>query len=211
MIRTIATATCILAAGTMAQAQDVRITTFKSESTFSLNGITFTVTRDQNTNAVLEGEFTRTSRACPPHCLQPISLGSGVETFGELEVMSYLETSVSDGIGLLVDARSPQEFAISAIPGSVNVPFITLAAENRFRPDILRALGAVDVAGGAMDFSGAMDLAVYSGGVWSNDAPMAIQNLIEAGYPAEKIHYYRGGMQAWTHVGLSTISSANPG
>lgn len=27
--------------------------------------------------------------------------------------------------------------------------------------------------------------------------------MIEAGYPAEKIHYYRGGMQVWRMLGLS--------
>lgn len=211
MIRSIATATCILGAGTTATAQDVRISTFKSESTFTLNGVTFTVTRDQNTNAVLEGEFARTSRACPPDCLQPMIVSDGVETFGELEVLSFLETDVTDGRALLIDTRSPNDFANSAIPGAVNVPAVTLMPDNRFRPDILRALGAVGLAEEPMDFSDAMELAIYSGGVWSDNAPTAIKNLIDAGYPAEKIHYYRGGMQAWIHVGLSTITSSNPG
>ncbi len=211
MYKTLATATYILAVATAVQAQDVRITTFKSDSTFSLNGITFTVTRDQNTDAILEGEFARTARACPPDCLQPLTLASGAETYGELEVMKFLETTVTNGNGLLVDARTPQDFGAVAIPGAVNVPSVTLVPENRFRPDILRALGGVDIAGGGMDFSNAMELTVYSGGVWSNEAPAAINNLIEAGYPVEKIHYYRGGVQAWMHVGLSTISSSNPG
>lgn len=211
MIKSLATATYILAAGSAVQAQDVRMTTFKSESTFSLNGTTFTVTRNQDTNAVLDGDFTRTSRACPPNCLQPVRIADGVETFGELEVMSYLETIVTDGQGLLVDARTPQDFAAHAIPGAINVPVVTLTPDNRFLPDILRALGAESNPDGTMNFSGAMELALYSGGVWSNDAPTAIKNLIEAGYPAEKIRYYRGGMQAWLHLGLSTNSLSNPG
>lgn len=211
MIKAIAAVTCILASATAAQAQDVRITTFKSDSTFSLNGITFTVTRDQNTNAVLEGEFRLTSRACPPNCLQPLVIADGVETFGELEVLSYLETAVTQNTGLLIDARAPQDFSNSAIPGAVNVPAVTLMPENRFRGDILRALGAIELDDDVMDYTAALELTFYSGGVWSADAPTAIKNLIEAGYPAEKIHYYRGGLQAWTHVGLSTITSSNPG
>jgi hypothetical protein len=29
--------------------------------------------------------------------------------------------------------------------------------------------------------------------------------MIEAGYPAEKIHYYRGGMQVWRSLGLTVV------
>jgi len=211
MTKPIATATFLLALSTAAHAQDVRITTFKSESTFSLNGNTFTVSRNQNTNAVLEGTFALTSRACPPDCIQPLTVAEGVETLGELEVLSYLETDVTNGLGLLIDARTPQEFTTDAIPGAVNIPFATLTPENRFRLDILRALGAKGATAEAMDFSSAMNLVLYSGGSWSNAAPAAIENLILAGYPAEKIHYYRGGLQAWKHVGLTTITSNNPG
>ncbi|MGA1179662.1 MAG: rhodanese-like domain-containing protein, partial [Marivivens sp.] len=34
-------------------------------------------------------------------------------------------------------------------------------------------------------------------------SPTAIRNLLEVGYPAERIFYYRGGMQAWRMLGLS--------
>lgn len=56
-----------------------------------------------------------------------------------------------------------------------------------------------------------MALTFYSGGVWSSDAPAAIGHLLTAGYPPEKLFYYRGGMQAWLHIGLSTISPQTPG
>ena len=211
MIKSITMAACFLATVSAVQAQDVRITTFKTESTFSLNGTTFSITRDQNPNAVLEGEFARTSRACPPNCLQPMVIADGVKTLGELEVLRFLETTTTDGRGLLVDVRSPQDFANAAIPGAVNVPVVTLMPENRFRPDIFRALGATPLEGDAIDFSDAMELAFYSGGVWSAEASTAIRNLLDAGYPSEKLYFYRGGMQAWVHVGLSTTSSSNPG
>lgn len=213
-------AACILGLGVLsagvltssaASAQDVRITTFKTQSTFTLNGTTFTVTRNQDTNALLEGEFRRTARACPPECLQPITAAPGVETFAELEVLTFLETTVSNGNGLLIDIRPPQQFSASAIPGAVNVPGTTLTAENQFRPDILRALGAVDQADGSMTYSGAMTLTIYGGGPWSAAATTVIADLLEAGYPANKLNYYRGGLQAWTHAGLSTVPSSNPG
>lgn len=195
--------TCLGFLATTAAAQDVRITTFKEDSTFTLNGRSFTVTRDQNTAAVLQGDFTRTSRACPPNCIQPMIAATGVATYGELEVLGFLETKVSDGAGLLLDVRDPSAFGTASIPGAVNVPFMTLTEENRFRDDILRALGAVDADNGALDFSNAMSLTVFSGGVWSGDAPTAIKHLLSAGYPANKLSYFRGGMQAWLHVGLT--------
>ena len=200
---------CFVAAA--GNAQDIRITTFKSDSTFTLNNRTFTVTRDQDTQASLRGEYALTSRACPPHCLQPLVAAEGVATLAELEVLAFLEGNVSGGTGLLVDARSPADFAKGAIPGSVNVPFPTLAPENRYRDDILRALGAVDRGDGVLDFTHAMALSLYSGGPWSNDAPTAIESLLAAGYPAEKLFYFRGGIQAWAHVGLTIQRSQNPG
>ena len=207
----LASLACAISLGTAVSAQDVRISTFKTYSTFTLNGQTFTVTRDQDPNARLAGDFTRTSRACPPHCLQPMIVAEGVVTLGELEVMKFLENDVTGSTGLLLDTRSPADFALGSIPGSVNVPGETLAPDNRFRDDILRALGAVSRADDTLDFSGAMSLALYSGGNWSDAAPNAVEQLLAAGYPAEKLFYYRGGMQAWSHVGLTVHQSQNPG
>lgn len=200
-----------LIAAPVAQAQDVRITTFKTDSTFTLNGQTFRVARDQNTAATLPEEFALTSRACPPHCLQPMIVAEGVITLGELEVLDFLEDRVTGGTGLVLDTRLPADFEQMSIPGSVNVPATTLASENRFRDDILRALGAVDQAGDTLDFSNAMVLTIYSGGVWSDDAATAVSHLLSAGYPANRLHYYRGGMQAWVHAGLTVHPSQNPG
>ena len=197
--------------GTGAAAQDVRITTFKSDSEFTLNGRTFTVTRNQDTNATLTGDFARTSRACPPNCLQPMIIADGVTTIGEVELLSFLENDVSNQRGLLLDSRSPDEFAQGTIPGAVNVPQMTLAPENRYRSDILQALGAVSNAGGSLDFTDAMSLTLFSGGVWSAEAPSGVENLLAAGYPPEKIFYYRGGVQAWMHVGLTIHIPSNPG
>ena len=201
----------LLCFATPAMAQDVRITTFKTDSTYTLNDQAFTVTRTQNTAAILQGDFALTSRACPPHCLQPMISANGVATLGELEVMSFLEDRVTNGTGLLIDARAPTDFRAASIPGSVNVPFPTLGKDNRFRGDILRALGALDQGDDTLDFSDAMSLTFYSGGPWSNDASTAIDHLLDAGYPSDKLFYYRGGIQAWAHAGLTVQSSQNPG
>lgn len=201
----------LLMAAPASVAQDVRITTFKGESTYTLNGQTFRVTRNQDTSATLPAPFNLTSRPCPTDCIQPMLAAPNVETLAELEVLRFLETLVSNGTGLLVDARSPQNYSQAAIPGAVNIPIETLSAENRFRKDIFRALGAIDGADGMMDFSAAMSLAIYGDGNWSSTAGDAVRLLIDAGYPADKLYYYRGGLQAWVHLGLSVQNSSNPG
>jgi len=64
-LKQLALITSIALLGTATMAQDVRITTFKGDSEFTLNGRTFTITRNQDTTAMLTGDFALTSRACP--------------------------------------------------------------------------------------------------------------------------------------------------
>ncbi|WP_368185266.1 rhodanese-like domain-containing protein [Aestuariibius sp. HNIBRBA575] len=196
-----------LLVSTSVSAQEVNITTFKEQSTFVLNGQSFSIERDQNQDHMLTGEFSRTSRACPPFCIQPMQAAAGVETVGELEVLDFLEDVVSNNTGLLVDSRLPEWFSNGTIPGAVNVPFATLDPSNPYRSDILRALGATDLGSG-LDFSNAMDLMLFCNGPWCEQATIAINNLVGAGYPTNKIFYYRGGMQSWLQLGL-TVTAPN--
>ncbi|MDH3355786.1 MAG: rhodanese-like domain-containing protein, partial [Chromatiales bacterium] len=36
-------------------------------------------------------------------------------------------------------------------------------------------------------------------------SPLAIKALLKLGYPAEKLKWYRNGMQDWEILGLSTV------
>ena len=184
-------------------AQDVRLTpdSLSKEITFN-TGEALVIERIQDTSHQLMGEFTKTSRACPPFCIHAMSAGEGVETVGELEVISFLETTVARGQGLLLDSRMPDWFAKGTIPGAVNVPFATLQESNPYRDEILKALGA-ETDGTAWDFAAAKELLLFCNGPWCDQSPRAINALRSAGYPAEKIKYYRGGMQVWLLLGLS--------
>lgn len=53
----------------------------------------------------------------------------GVTTFGELEVIKFINEQVKTSQGILVDARTPSWHAKGTIPGSVNVPFTTFALD----------------------------------------------------------------------------------
>ena len=56
---------------------------------------------------------------------------------------------------------------------------------------------------GDLDFSNALDLILFSNGPWDDQASRAILNLLDAGYPPEKLRFYRGGMQDWLVLGLT--------
>lgn len=192
---------------TQIQAQEVRITPETSSFSVEVGGKMLTIERIQDTSHKLTSEFTKTSRPCPPFCIHPISAAPGVQTVGELEVIDFLEKSVATGRGLLIDSRLPEWFAKGTIPGAVNVPFATLEPTNPYRDQILQALGGSKV-GGAWNFAGARDLTLFCNGPWCDQSPRAIRNLVDAGYPASKIQYYRGGMQLWLMLGL-TVETPN--
>jgi hypothetical protein len=192
----------VTCAGAPARGQDVRITDGQADAQFTVNGQNFTISREQNQETQLSGEFARTSRACPPFCIQPASTAPGVITIAELETIAFLESKVAQGTGLLIDSRLPEWFAKGTIPAAVNVPFATLDGTNPYRTEILQALGATGQDGN-LDFSAAFDLILFSNGPWDDQAGRAITNLLDAGYPAEKLQYYRGGMQDWLLLGLT--------
>lgn len=193
---------------THARAQEVKITPEMGAASIEINGEVIRIERIQDTSHTLNPEFAKTSRPCPPFCISPIAAAPGVETVGEIEVISFLENDVANGKGLLMDSRVPAWFAKGSIPGAVNVPFATLEPSNPYRDEILKALGAQNT-GGAWDFSGAMTLTLFCNGPWCDQSPRAIRSLLSAGYPTEKIQYYRGGVQVWQLLGLSMTQPAS--
>ncbi len=151
------------------------------------------IARNPDTSAVLEGDWARISRPCPPFCIQPISPAEGVTTIGELEVLDIL----ADPEAILVDSRKVNWYLGGTIPGSVSIPFDEVV-------DRLDELGCeIDFDG--WDCTGAKEVALFCNGMWCGQSPTAIRAMIKAGYPAEKIRYYRGGMQDWHILGLTVV------
>jgi len=58
--------------------------------------------------------------------VQPIRIDPDVETFGELEVMAFLEKMQKNNDMMLIDTRSSEWFDYRTIPGAVNLPFFYL-------------------------------------------------------------------------------------
>lgn len=202
-------AACALygAALTSASAQEVWITPQMPFMEFEVDGEIVSVEREQNTEAVLENSFAKTSRPCPPFCVQPLHVAEGVETVGELELISFLETHVQGGTGFLVDARVQSWFESGTIPGSVNLPFTVFANDetNPFLDSILLNLGGTLLSSGEWNFTDAKELLLFCNGPWCGQSPRAIRNLLSVGYPPEKLHYYRGGMQSWQSMGFNVV------
>lgn len=185
-----------------AMAQVVQITPDLAQKEIRIGSQAIVIGRNQDNSATISQDFAKTSRPCPPFCIAPMTVAPGVQTLGELEVIEFLETHVASGRGILIDSRLPEFYQKGAIPGAVNVPFTTLDPENPYLEQILLALGAVKQASG-WDFAQAQHLALYCNGPWCDQSPRAIRNLLGAGYPAAKLHYYRGGMQDWHALGLT--------
>ena len=165
------------------------------------NGKTYKIQRVQKVDTYLTNTFALTSRPSPPFFIEPFSVSGGVETFGELEVLDF----ISKKKGLFIDARLENWYAKSAIPSAVNIPFKIFLSETSERTKVLKDLGGKTTKSGEWNFSNAKTLLLYCNGAWCGQSPTAINALIELGYPESKMKYYRGGMQSWQLLGLTTI------
>ncbi len=174
------------------------------------NGAIVRIQRNQQQDNLINPAYARTSRNCPPFCIQPSTLASGVETIGELELIDYLKR-ISDGDKsiLVIDSRTPDWVAKGTIPGSVNIPWTRLKPGAGADPfsiaEILeQRFGAISLEG-LWDFSNARTLVLFCNGMWCGQSPSNIKTLLRFGYPAEKLKWYRGGMQSWESLGLTVV------
>jgi rhodanese-related sulfurtransferase len=150
---------------------------------------------------------------------------AGVELVTEFELFEFMENRVNTHQGLIIDARLPDWYLRGTIPGSVNIPFTIFQRDptdakfkRAFEMLGVRPRGPVgtftritdQVLGSGdktelWDFSAAKELVLWCNGPWCGQSPHAIRALVKQGYPAKKIHYYRGGMQMWQILGLTTV------
>lgn len=110
--------------------------------------------------------------------IQPLQAAENVRTVDEIVVNKHLENKQQ-----VIDARTEDFFAKSTLTGAVNIPHNTVVQRmdelDRSRPAIF-----------------------FCNGPQCPQSSTAIKNLLEAGYPADKIWYYRGGMHDWMTMGL---------
>ena len=215
-----------LAISATASAKPVGITPTLSSITVMHNGKPTEIKRNQDNKNTVIPAFAKTSRACPPFCIQPMSLGKGIQTIGELEVINYADKmSKGDSSIILVDSRTPDWVAKGTIPGAVNVSWVDLTpskgattegimnvmtkqfgvklADDTDVLDVDEAIADGDTSD-VFDYSNAKTLVMFCNGMWCGQSPASIAALRKFGYPTDKIKYFRGGMQTWEILGLST-------
>ena len=184
----------------------VKITKDIPYVTIKDSGVEVKIKRIQDTSNILTDDFVRTSRPCPPHCIQKIKAVDGVKTIAELELIDFIKNKVYKKKGILVDARLKKQFELESIPGAINIPFTIAEVKSKKVKDALfKALGAKIKEDGSYDFSNAKELVVFCSGLWCGASPRFIRAIVAAGYPKEKIYYYRDGLQAWKLLGLTTV------
>ena len=207
---------------------EVKITEEKAYASVLHGAEQIKILRIQNTSHVIDDSFAKTSRPCPPFCVNPILIAEDVETVAELELIEFMETDYTNGDGAIIDVRTIEWFQRGTIPGSISIPAAVFekSADNPELIEVMESLGAherdrvgaiqrgiesLGLFGGDMktdqwDFTEAKELLIWCNGPWCNQSPRAIHALVEMGYPAKKLKYYRGGMQMWQSLGLTTVT-----
>jgi rhodanese-related sulfurtransferase len=117
--------------------------------------------------------------------IQPISLAPGVRTVGELEVIEHLRAGRP-----LLDCRLPEYVERGTIPGAVNIPHGEIAER-------MAGLSTVD------------PMVVFCNGPQCAATAQAVEALLAAGWPAELLLYYRGGIHDWVTLGLPLAAPAS--
>lgn len=215
-----------IAAAAKTKSKPVGITGDLMSITVNHNGQPVKIQRNQDNNAIVKPAFAKTSRPCPPFCIQPMNLAPGVETIGEVEMIDYLKKmNAGDDSIIVIDSRTPDWVAKGTIPGAKNISWTALTPKKGATTEGIMKIMAeefnVGLAKGAdsfsvdeaiaagdtskqFNFSKAKTLVLFCNGMWCGQSPASIKTLLKFGYPAEKIKWYRGGMQDWEILGLST-------
>ena len=209
LVITTGIAAAMLAAAPL-RAAEVNITPEIESLTVRHGELDVKVMRNQNQKNTVNPAFALTSRKCPPFCIQPAILAPGVETIAELEVLDYLRRmSEGDNSIVVVDSRTPAWVAKGTIPGAINIPWTALNPAKGADPisigEILEEKFNARNLEGLWDFRDARTLVMFCNGMWCGQSPNNIMNLLGFGYPAHKIKWYRGGMQNWEILGLTTV------
>lgn len=169
------------------------------------------IQRNQDQTNEITPNFQRTSRKCPPFCIQPMHLPDGVETIGELEMLEYLQRATDgDDSVLIIDSRGPNSRKKGTIPGSIGLHYKKLSrrsAEEQDIADILENRFGAKRTDQLWNFRHAKTLVMFCNGAWCGQSPTNIRSLMRMGYPASRLKWYRGGMQAWETLGLTTVAS----
>ena len=139
--------------------------------------------------------------------LLPMHLHEDINTYGELEILAFMKHMQSDDSMMLIDGRKQEWYDYRTIPGAVNMPFHHFKERKAFEFEFeheLRTLGVIINEDETLDFSKAKTIAIFCNGPWCSQSVAMIIALLDIGYPAEKMNWYRGGLQTWLAAGMTS-------
>jgi hypothetical protein len=164
------------------------------------------VQRIQDTSNRLTDDYAKTSRPCPPFCIQPTKVADGVKNIAEIELLGFMQKDVLEGSGIVVDARLKSWYELETIPSAINLPYSVIENGSKDKvKKIFKLLGMRVKKDGSWDFSNVKTIAVFDNGPWCEQATHLINAMLKYGYPKSKILYYRSGFQGWKLLGLTTV------
>ena len=164
------------------------------------------IERIQDTDNKLTDDYTKTSRPCPPFCIQPTKIDPEIKNIAELELILFIQNEVKNKIGLIIDARLKKWYELETIPSAINIPFPVMQNASKDKAEqIFKLLGMRVRDDGSWDFSKAKKLAVFCNGVWCEQTAYFMKGILKHNYPKNKLYYYRSGFQGWKLLGLTTI------
>lgn len=136
----------------------------------------------------------------------PMKLHRDIETYGELEVMTHIQEMQNKESLLFIDTRDEEWYGYRTIPGADNIHYVYMTMPEVFPEEFQASLVKLGIVrkDKAYDFSNAKTVLFFCNGAWCSQSPKIIKALLSLGYPPEKIKWYRGGMDDWLGLSMTT-------
>lgn len=138
--------------------------------------------------------------------ISPMNLHKKIETYGEMEVLAFIEKMQDNDNMLFIDTRDEEWYEYNTIPGAINIHYVYIMMQKTFPEEYkvsLEKLGVM-VTKKSYDFSQVKTILLFCNGSWCSQSPKMIKALLALGYPPQKMKWYRGGMDDWLGLSMTT-------
>ncbi|SFV56263.1 hypothetical protein MNB_SV-9-116 [hydrothermal vent metagenome] len=167
---------------------------------------------------IWEGDYA--NRTVPTRCkttliktagqIQPMNIHPLIKTFGELEVLKFIDEKEFNSELLLIDTRGEHWFEYRTIPSAINIPYYVITKSKKYKKEFKKALLILGIKKDfknkkyRYNFNKAKTITLFCNGSWCGQSPAMIKTLLLMGYPANKIKWYRGGMDDWLGMNMTS-------
>ena len=138
--------------------------------------------------------------------IHPMLIHKDIVTYGEVEVLAFVKEMQHDDTMLFIDTRDETWYEYRTIPGAINIHYVYIMKPEVFGKEYKEALVKLGVVGTKkpFDFSQAKTILLFGNGAWCSQSPNMVKALLALGYPPDKIKWYRGGMDNWLGLSMTT-------